>query len=223
MPLVTTYDFLNQLKDNNNREWFNAHKSTFQESQSEIKAFVKNLEDTMLGHDTLETTKTKIYRIYKDVRFSKDKTPYKTSWNISFKRLGAERRGGYYLQIKPGHCYIAGGFFNPNPQDLLHIRKQISQDADFLREAIAATSKALGNMEGEQVKSAPKGFSKEDPNIDLLRYKQFLFKKSFTDQEVQSDEGPQLISEGFKGYRPFFDAMTEFLTTDLNGLSLIDR
>ncbi|MDW3195355.1 MAG: DUF2461 domain-containing protein [Cytophagales bacterium] len=223
MSLQTTFAFLNEIKDNNNREWFNANKSTFQEAQTEVKTYVKQLEEAMLTHDTLETAKTKIFRIYKDVRFSKDKTPYKTSWNISFKRLGADLRGGYYLQLKPGNNYIAGGFFGPNPQDLLHIRKHISQDAEFLREAIAATSKNLGNMEGDQVKSAPKGFSKEDPNIDLLRYKQFLFRKSFTDKEVQSDQAAQLISDGFKAYRPFFDAMSEILTTDLNGISLLDR
>lgn len=223
MSLNTTFAFLNELKDNNNREWFTENKSTFQESQAEIKTYVKSLEEAMLSHDTLETTKTKIFRIYKDVRFSKDKTPYKTSWNISFKRLGAVLRGGYYLQIKPGNSYIAGGFFRPNPQDLLHIRKQISQDGDFLREAIAATSKNLGDMNGDQVKSAPKGFSKEDPNIDLLRFKQFLFSKSFTDKEIQSEQGPKLISDGFKHFRPFFDAMSEILTTDLNGISLLDR
>lgn len=223
MSLETTFNFLRKIKDNNNREWFNANKATFLEAQAEVKSYVKQLEEAMLTHDSLEITKTKIFRIYKDVRFSKDKTPYKTNWNISFKRLGAALRGGYYLQLKPGNSYIAGGFFGPNPQDLLHIRKHISQDAEFLREAIAATAKYLGNMEGEQVKSAPKGFSKEDPNIDVLRYKQFLFRKSFTDQEVQSDQAAQLISDGFKAYRPFFDAMSEILTTDLNGISLLDR
>ncbi len=221
MSLTTTFSFLTELKSNNNREWFNANKSTFQASQVELKTYVKNLEEAMLAHDELETGKTKIFRIYKDVRFSKDKTPYKTSWNISFKRMGAENRGGYYLQLQPGNSYIAGGFFGPNPQDLLHIRKHISQDGDFLRDAIAATSKHLGAMDGDQVKSAPKGFSKEDPNIDLLRYKQFLFRKSFSDKEVQSTEASKLISDGFKGFRPFFDAMSEILTTDLNGLSLV--
>lgn len=221
MPLNTTFAFLNELKDNNHRDWFNANKSTFQESQAEVKQFVKNLEEAMLAHDEIDTAGTKIFRIYKDVRFSKDKTPYKTSWNISFKRLGAERRGGYYLQIKPGDSYIVGGFFGPNSQDMLHIRKQISQDAGLLREAITDTSKHLGDLYGDQVKSAPKGFSKEDPNIDLLRYKQLLFKKTFSDKEILSEDAPQLIGQGFSHYRPFFDAMSELLTTDLNGISLI--
>lgn len=221
MLLETSFSFLNEIKSNNNREWFNANKATFQDSQTEVKSYMKQIEAAMLSHDELETSKSKVYRIYKDVRFSKDKTPYKTSWNISFKRLGAERRGGYFLQLKPGNSFIIGGFFGPSPQDLLHIRKHIQQDADFLREAIAASAKKLGNLEGEQVKSTPKGFSKEDPNIDLLRYKQFLFRKSFSDTVIQSDAGPKLISEGFKSYRPFFDAMSEILTTDLNGISLV--
>lgn len=221
MHLNTTFTFLSELKSNNNREWFHDHKSTFQESQEEIKQYVRHLEEAVLGHDVIDASKTKIFRIYKDVRFSKDKTPYKTSWNVSFKRVGAERRGGYYLQLQPGNSFIAGGFFNPNSQDMLHIRKHISQDADQLRGAISKTSKHLGDLVGEQVKSAPKGFSKEDPNIDLLRYKQLIFRKSFTDDEVRSDKGPQLISTGFSHYRPFFDAMSEILTTDLNGISLI--
>lgn len=223
MSLETSFAFLTDLKSNNNREWFNANKPTFQESQEEVKTYIKSLEEAILTHDELETTKTKIFRIYKDVRFSKDKTPYKTSWNISFKRMGDENRGGYYLQLQPGNSYLAGGFFGPNPQDLLHIRKHITQDVDFLREAIEATSKVLGPMAGEQVKSAPKGFSKEDPNIDLLRHKQFLFRKSFSEKEVQSKQAAELISDGFKGFRPFFDAMSDILTTDLNGISLLDR
>ena len=221
MPLDSAFSFLIDLKQNNNREWFNDHKPAFLEAQQEVKEFVKDLEEVMETHDVLLSSSTKIFRIYKDVRFSKDKTPYKTSWNVSFKREGAERRGGYYLHLEPNNSFIAGGFFGPNPQDLLHIRKQIQQDSSGLRQAIKQVSGSLGSLSGDQVKSAPKGFSKKDPAIDLLRFKQFVYRKSFTDAEVNSKSGPEIISSGFGKYRPFFDAMSEMLTTDLNGVPLI--
>jgi len=217
-----TWAFLKAIKKNNNREWFTKHKDEFQDSQKEFKEFVKKVVLAMQTHDEIDETGTKVYRIYKDVRFSKDKTPYKTSWSANIKRAGADRRGGYYLQLEPDNTFLAGGFFGPNPQDLLHIRRQIEQDADLLRESIEDENyKAyFGDLQGEQVKSAPKGFSKDAENIDLIRFKQFYFRHDFTDDEVLSPDFATEISEGFKVLRPFFNAMTEMLTTDLNGLPI---
>ncbi len=222
MTLKNTLAFFSDLKDNNHREWFNAHKDTYQTSKEEFEAFVKALMDRMKAHDHIDEANTKIYRIYKDVRFSKDKTPYKTSWSTNIKRATKLLRGGYYLQVGPGNSYMAGGFFGPNPQDLLHIRKHISQDATDLRAALAhkELTEFFGDLRGEQVKSAPKGFSKEDENIDLLRHKQFMLRHNFSDQEVASGDFMALVDRGFQLMRPFFDVMTEILTTDLDGQPL---
>lgn len=224
MTLHKTFDFLNSLKENNNREWFGLNKSVFLEAQEEVRSFTSVLENLMTSHDEIDVSSTKVFRIYKNVRFSKDKTPYKTSWSGSFKRASQSRRGGYYFQIQPGNSFVMGGFFGPNPQDLLHMRKQLSQDPTPLRNVLQSKKfqNVFGELEGDQVKSAPKGFSKEDENIDLLRYKQFMVRYSFSDKEALSTDFPNTMSNAFKEMRPFFDAMSELLTTDLNGLSLVD-
>ena len=220
--MQNTLAFLKQLRDNNNREWFSANKETYQASQKEFKAFIFQVIDKMQAHDAIDQEKTKVYRIYKDVRFSKDKSPYKTSWSSNIKRAGKANRGGYYIQLEPGNTFLAGGFFGPNPQDLLHIRKQLEQDSSIFREAISGDQfqKMYGAMCGEKVKSAPRGFSKEADNIDLIKYKQFYFRHDFTDKQVISGDFASKVSDVFQVIRPFFDVMSEYLNTDLNGIPL---
>lgn len=109
----SNFDFLSSLKANNDRDWFNANKTFFQKEQSEIEAFAEALLQMLNRHDLIETPSAKksLYRIYRDTRFSNDKTPYKTHWSGSFKRATKFRRGGYYYHIEPGNSFIAGGFW----------------------------------------------------------------------------------------------------------------
>ena len=215
-------DFLKQLEVNNNREWFEKNKSEFQEYRLLFKDFNNTLFNEMLQHDELESMK--IFRIYRDVRFSKNKTPYKSHLASSFKRIKPQLRGGYYLHIKPGGSFIAVGFWNPEKEDLFRIRKELETDATEFREIINENSfkKIWGTLEGDEVKTAPKGFSKEHENIDLIRKKQFIFTRNFSDKEVVSAEFLAQVNESFQKIRPFFDFMTDVLTTDLNGVSLLD-
>jgi len=99
-----TFDFLKKLKSNNNREWFKANKEIYDKSQDEFKSFVSNVEERLKSHDLIDESGTKIFRIYRDVRFSKDKTPYNLHRSASFKRATDARRGGYYLRVEPGNC-----------------------------------------------------------------------------------------------------------------------
>lgn len=213
--------FLQQLSQNNNREWFDAHKPEFQGYQEEFKAFHREVLHCLKGHDDIARNKT--FRIYRDVRFSKDKTPFKSHWSGSFNRATEELRGGYYYQIAPERSQVIGGFFGPNPQDLLHLRKQISQDSEPLQEVLEseAFKKSFGSLQGKQVKTAPKGFSKDDPTIELLRFKQFLVYVHFTDEEVMRNDFAEKISDSFKAMRPYFDVMSMYLTTDLNGIPIV--
>lgn len=218
----STFSFLNALKDNNNRDWFNAHKETFQKEQSLIEGFAQALLEKLSVHDVLETPsgKKSLYRIYRDTRFSTDKTPYKTHWSGSFKRATRYRRGGYYFQIEPGNSFIAGGFWGPVPADLKLIRDDIAFDDAPLRKIISSPS-FVANFEtlrGEQLKTAPKGFDQDHAAIDLLRYKQFLLQRRFTDKEVLADSFLTEASLTFQAMRPFFDYMSEVLTSDSNGL-----
>ena len=220
----SSFDFLNTLKLNNNREWFNLHKSDFEKEQHYVQVFAEALLQKMNVHDVIETVsgKKSLYRIYRDTRFSTDKTPYKTHWSGSFKRATKYRRGGYYFHMEPGNNFVGGGFFGPNPQDLKLIREDIAFDPAPLR-AILNDSTFISTFEtlkGEQLKTAPKGFDADHKAIDLLRYKQFLLIKRFTDAEVLDPNFVDQANSTFKAMRPFLDYMSEVLSTDVNGSTL---
>jgi len=216
--------FLESLEKNNNREWFTAHKTAYQEAELLFKEFVSEVQDGLNAIDNIQPESTKIFRIYRDVRFSADKTPYHLHRSASFKRATERLRGGYYLRVMRGSTSIIGGFFGPNSSDMLHIRNQIQQEPETLRAIIQSDEvmNYFGGLHGEQVKSAPRGFDKADPAIDLLKYKQLLLRRDFTEDEVLATDFSQRIVEGFSKMRPFFDYMSEILTTDLNGQSLLD-
>jgi uncharacterized protein (TIGR02453 family) len=217
-------DFLITLKANNNREWFTIHKEEFLKEQLSIIAFADEVLANLNKHDVIETTsgKRSLYRIYRDMRFSKDKTPFQTYWGGSFKRATKYRRGGYYYHLEKGNSLIACGFWGPNAIDLKRIRTNFASDASNFKEIISdPTFKAVfGELKGEQLKTSPKGFDKEHPDIDLLRYKQFLLIKKFTDEEVLSEDFATSVDYAFRQMRPFLDYMSEVLTTDANGEEL---
>ena len=121
----SSLSYLKNLKLNNNRDWFAEHKPTFIEAQNNAKGLYAGIRNNLEKYDEIE--KFKLFRIYRDVRFSKDKTPYKAHFAGSFSRLGKQLRGGYYLRIRPGESFLAGGFWEPNKEDLLRIRKEIEQ------------------------------------------------------------------------------------------------
>ena len=168
--------------------------------------------------------KMKLFRIYRDVRFSKDKTPYKTHFGGSFHRKKPELRGGYYLHIQPNNeSFIATGFWEPHKDDLLRIRKEFEMDTTEIRKIMSNKKfkSVWGDLVGDEVKTAPKGFNKEDPNIDLIKKKQFIFTKKYTDKEVLAENFLKDVHASFRAIRPYFDYMSDVLTTDLNGVSLI--
>lgn len=214
--------FLEKLKKNNNREWFGANKNDFKRIESVMKLFYYEVEKLMKKHDDISETKS--YRIYRDIRFSKDKSPFKQHFAAHFERRKPALRGGYYLHIEPGgNSMIGGGFWAPTTDDIRRVRQEWANDASEFKTIVGNKNfKAIwGEMEGEKLKSAPSGFSREHPNIDLINYKQWLFHHSFSDQEVLADDFATKIDECFQTIRTFFDYMSEVLTTDLNGVSLI--
>ena len=213
--------FLKELKANNNRDWFAENKKRFKAVESVAKGFYHALLDELNTHDEIE--KLKMFRIYRDVRFSKDKSPYQPHFAGSFARAGAHRRGGYYLRVRPGESFIAVGFWQPDPKDLLRIRKEFERDSDEIRKIIGNKDfkNTWGEMVGEEVKTAPKGFNKDDPNIDLIRKKAFIFVRNFSDKEVLQPDFIETVNDSYKAIRPYFDYMSEVLTTNLNGESLL--
>ncbi len=218
----TVFTFLKELKANNHRDWMQEHKKEYQNNEKALKSFYAVVQKGLNQKDQIE--KLKVFRINRDIRFSNDKTPYNVHRSVSFSRAGEHRRGGYYLRIEPGNTLMAGGFFDPNPADLLRIRKEFEMDAAPIRKILGAKEfdKAFGGFIQEyKVKTAPKGFSKEDPNIDLIRLKSFFVTHKFSDKEVTSPEFKDNLLHHYVLLRPFFDYMSDVLTTDLNGVSTL--
>ena len=218
----STFQFLNELKKNNNRDWFAEHKPTYQAEHESFKKFFAHVHSLMLEHDDIE--KMKVHRIYRDVRFRKDKTPYKTHFSGGFARAGKRLRGGYYLHIEEGNSFLAGGFWGPNKEDLFRIRQEFAADDTEMRRIMNEPEfkKTFGTaFLGDAVKVAPKGFDKTHPAIDLIKPKQFYFEHSFSDEEVFNQEFANKVNEKFKIIRPYFDYMSDVLTTNLNGESIL--
>jgi len=216
------FSFLDDLKQNNTRDWMQLHKKRYQANEKTLKVFYNTILDKLSVDD--EIAKQKIFRINRDVRFSKDKTPYNVHRSVSYSRAGEHRRGGYYLRLEPGNSAVAGGFFSPEPKDLLRIRKEFELDSTDIRAILNQNDfkKAFGGFNTSfKVKTAPKGFSKEDPNIDLIRLKSFFVVHSFKDEEVFRTDFVENVYKHFLLLRPFFDYMSDVLTTDLNGESII--
>jgi uncharacterized protein (TIGR02453 family) len=215
-------EFLKKLALNNNRDWFNEHKKEFKSVEADIKIVYNTIFNNLKVHDDVDTMK--LFRIYRDVRFSKNKLPYKTHFGGSFSRVKPALRGGYYLHIAPNdESFIATGFWEPNKEDLLRIRKEIEMDDEEIRNIINQSSlkDIWGNLIGDELVSAPRGFDKNHKAIDLIRKKQYIFTKKFTDKDVLSENFIYEVNIAFKAIRPYFNYMSDVLTTDLNGESLI--
>ncbi len=217
--------FLAELSANNNREWFTEHKEDYVFAQKNVYEFIDQLISEMNRHDMLENEsgKKSLYRIYNDVRFSKDKSPYNPRFAFSLRRATKYRRGGYYMQIKPGNSFLACGFFAPNPADLKRIREDISVNFTLWNKILNKKEILLnfGSLRGKLLETAPRGYDKNHEAIQFLRQKQFILRHEFTDQEVISDDFIILVNLLFQSVRPFFDHMSEILTTNADGESIL--
>jgi uncharacterized protein (TIGR02453 family) len=187
-----TLDFLKDLVDNNNREWFQANKEKYDKARENVielaAAVIGKLHkvDPTVSAD-LDPKKC-VMRIYRDIRFSKNKTPYKNNFGISLPTLGSKLGGvEYYLQIQPGKSFIAGGYWMPEAEHLKAIRQEIDYNAADLKKVI--DDKEFVNLFGEfrkqdQLKTTPKGYDADNENIDLLRLKSFIVVHQLKDKEV---------------------------------------
>ncbi len=216
--------FLKDLSKNNNREWFTEHKKEYEGHLAEVVSVADEVLSLMNKHDKIENEsgKKSVMRIYRDVRFSKDKSPYKNHWGGGFQRATKQLRGGYYFHIQPGASFVGGGFWAPEPSDLKLIRDAIAADEKGFRKIISSKNfkDVFGELHGDKLKTVPKGFDKEDSALDLLQFKQFLISHEFSDEEVMSKDFPKKVNEAFKAMRPFFDWMSYALTHDKNGAPL---
>jgi uncharacterized protein (TIGR02453 family) len=219
---VPTLTFLKELKVHNTREWFAEHKKAYEMARKEFSNLIDVTAEELNLTDVIESKK--IFRINRDVRFSKDKSPYKNNLSGFFTRATAARRGGYFLSLEPGgKTVVGGGFYAPEKEDLLRIRKEFEMDVTEIEKITSSPNfiQHFGSLKGEALKTAPRDFDKEHHNIKWINMKQFYAFRAFTDKEVTSTSFPKEVMSTFLAIRPFFDYMSDVLTTDLNGESIL--
>lgn len=216
-------EFLKLLQDNNDRTWFEANKKTYLGAKSSFEKAVNEIEIELGKSDLID--KSKIFRIYRDVRFSADKSPYKNNFGVSFSRATKERRGGYYLHIQPGQSFVGGGFWQPQPEDLKRVRDEIAADPESIKKIIEAPAfkKAFTGLgTDDKLSRPPKGYDKDLPGIEFIKLKSFVAMRPLTDAEIISPDFVGTVIQTFHTLRPFFNYMSGVLTTNLNGESLLE-
>jgi len=195
-------DFLKDLAENNNRDWFTANKERYDAARENVIDFTSQLLAKLQKIDPAidDTTdaKKRVMRIYRDIRFSKNKTPYKNNFGVSIPSGGS--RGGtveFYLQIQPGNSFIGGGYWMPEAPHLKVIRQEIDYNASELKAIIddKAFVKLFGDFrKQEQLRSVPREYSAENENIDLLKLKSFVAWHKITDEEITEQGAVQLVA-----------------------------
>jgi uncharacterized protein (TIGR02453 family) len=185
--------FLSSLKENNNREWFNEHKPEYKDAKAAFDEFINKLIPGLREFDSsidMITAKDCTFRIYRDVRFSKDKSPYKTNLGGYIARGGRKSNfAGYYVHVEPGQSFLAGGMYMPPPDVLKKIREEIFHNVDEFKQIIndQGFKKTFGEfMDDNKLKNPPKGYDKEWPDIDLLKYKSYAVMHRVEDEKLGS-------------------------------------
>jgi uncharacterized protein (TIGR02453 family) len=210
--------FLAQLKQNNNREWLEAHHPAYESTREEFMVFVgKLIKELSLAEPALSMLEPKdcVFRIHRDIRFSKDKTPYKTHYGAYFAEGGKKStKAGYYLHIEPGgKSMLAGGVYMPLPEDLKNIRQEIDYNGGELRSIInhPEFKKYYGGITGEKLKTTPKGYGPEHPEIELLKQKDFIASHYMEDAIVTKPDFLAYIIKVWKALKPLNDFMNAAL------------
>jgi uncharacterized protein (TIGR02453 family) len=208
--------FLRGLKRNNNREWFQKHKSIYETYVKEpMGALIESLavDFQRFAPEMIASPKASAYRIYRDTRFSKDKSPYKTHVAAVFPRSGlAKHEGaGFYLHIDPTEVLIGGGIYMPMPEDLAAVRGHIADSPDEFFAVIESRKfrKTFGKLAGEQLSRVPRGFSTEHPAAEYLKYKQFLAAQHFPAEIATTPRLYKLIIDTFEAMLPLVRFLNE--------------
>jgi uncharacterized protein (TIGR02453 family) len=190
----STLVFLTDLKSHNDKEWFNANRKRYEAARTNFESFVQAFIDEISTFDPILKgleAKSCTYRINRDIRFSNDKTIYKTHLGAFIVRGGkrnGDRFAGYYFHVEPGNSMIAGGAYVPPMPWLSAIREKIGEQGDSLVKIIREKEfiKHFGEIEGEKLKSSPRGFSADHKHIELLKLKSFLVSEQISDSAVTS-------------------------------------
>jgi len=215
--MQTTFDFLKKLKNNNNKDWFDKNKASYLAAKDEFETLVNKIIVGITRFDGKISSDLKAkdctFRIYKDVRFSKDKTPYKTNMGASINPGGRKSAvAGYYLHAEPGACFVAGGVYMPEPDMLNAIRQEIDYNPKPLLKILASAAFKKyfkGFDEDDKLKTAPKGFDKEHPHLELLKNRHFIVSLQLTDKNLLAKDADKEILAAFKAMHPLLNYLRE--------------
>lgn len=214
-----TLDFLRSLKKNNNKAWFEKNKKSYEEARAAFTEATTRIITLLSEIDPSLanlTAKECLFRINRDVRFSKDKRPYKHNMSAYFNKAGKKGNGaGYYVHIEPGASFIAAGIWMPAAEDLAKIRQEI--DYNFLE-----WKKMTGNARfkklfekgidtGNSLVRPPKGYDEANPAINVLKLKSFVVTRTFTDEELMASAFPAALSKSFRELKPLVDFLNRSL------------
>ncbi len=206
-------NFLKTLQKNNNKGWFDKHRQQYEEAKTDFNFFIDKIIPGIAAFDPPIgdlLTKNCTFRINRDVRFSKDKKPYKNNMAAYFNKAGKKGNGaGYYLHIEPGKSFAAGGLWGPEPTDLLKIRQELDYNFDEWGKLIIKPSfkkQFKGGLDStNSLLRPPKGYTEENPALHYLKLKSFVVRRPFTDTDIQSKMFIKQAVKAFLDMKPMID------------------
>lgn len=211
---ASTLHFLKNLSKNNNREWFTENKDQYIAAHQNVLNMVENLIEKIGAFDEeimKIDAKKSLYRIYRDVRFSKDKSPYKTNFGAGLGMGKGNKISGYYLHIEPGKSFLAGGVYQPEPSVLKEIRKEISMNAKEFQE-ILQQDDFRNNFRGLSVEGKlqriPNGFDKDDPMAEFLKLKNLIVVHPISDDALMQENATKNMAKIFQSMKPLNDFLS---------------
>ena len=214
--------FLKDLEKNNNRTWFKAHKSEYDKARAEFEEFLALLIAEIGKFDQsikyLEPRDT-IFRIYRDMRFSSDKRPYKLNFGASITAGGRKiGKAGYYIHIQPGESALAGGVYHPEKEALIQIRKAIDEDGVAFKKIVekASFKKYFGKLTGEELKRAPRDYAEENPYIEFIKHKDFIAFHELSDSAVRKKDFAKSAARVFRELKPLDDFLNNAIKRHKN-------
>ncbi len=207
----STLQFLKDLEKNNNREWFNENKNHYLEAKEDVELFIENLiqEIAQFDEEILKIDPKKaVFRIYRDIRFSKDKTPYKIHFGASLGMRKGSKISGYYIHIEPGKSFLAGGVYNPESAVLKQIRNEIRANGDDLLKIIEQKD-FRNNFRGlsveHKLQRVPAGFEKNHPMAEYLKLKSFTVSHPISNEALFDPNAAKNFAEILKTIKPLND------------------
>ena len=215
-----TLKFLKDLKKNNNKPWFEAHRKEYEAAKSDFAAFIQAVIDNHSKSDpTIKSIVAKdcMFRINRDVRFSKDKSPYKTNMGAYINRGGKKSVfAGYYFHCEPRQCFVGGGLWMPMPPELNKVRQEIDYNLDAFKKIITskkfkAVYKDLSHDKEYVLSRVPKGYEPTNPAAEYLKMKSFVSMASLKDSDLTSNDLVKKTTTAFEALQPLIDFINESL------------